>query len=174
MKQFIKAACLAITLLAVALLAAVPTQATETDEAAVLAVISGFFKAMEAKDTTRIREIMLPESHTLRVIDGSDKPYAISDLDKYVNGLATAKVKFQERIIYPEIKINGRLGYVWTFFQIFIDDSFAGCGINLFNMVKNKEAWRMASGTYSVIPRDKCASYYAPTDWQDGIYIIEK
>ncbi|MBV1900938.1 MAG: hypothetical protein KUG56_04620 [Kordiimonadaceae bacterium] len=169
MKQFIKAACLGAVLLA-----APPTRAADTDEAAALAVISDFFKAMEAKDTSRIREIMLPESHTLRIIDGSDKPYAITDLDKYVNGLATAKVKFQERIIHPEIKINGRLGYVWAFFQIFIDGSFAGCGINLFNMVKSKEDWRMASGTYSVIPLDKCASHYAATDWQDGIYIIEK
>ena len=144
------------------------------EKTAVLAVISDFFRAMESKDSARIRQIMLPESQTLRIEDGTNNPYRISGLDQYVNGLENANAKLQERIINPDVKINGRLGYVWAFFQIYADGTMFGCGVNLFNMVKTTDGWRMASGTYSVIEKEKCAKYYGPTEWLDGQYIIQE
>ena len=166
MKSFIKVVALgaAMTLGA--------QSATAGDKEEILGSIEKFFIAMENKDTDTIRGIMLPESDTFAVRDGSDAPYRMSTLDQYANGLANAKARIQERIVDPDMKISGRLAYVWAFFQLYVDGDYNNCGMNLFNFIKTADGWRMASGTYSVIEEKNCSKHYSETAWQDGTYIL--
>jgi hypothetical protein len=53
---------------------------------------------------------------------------------------------WDEKISNTSIKIDGRLAQVWTDYAFYVDDSFSHCGVDAFQLVKEKDDnWKIIS-----------------------------
>ncbi|MEI2720897.1 MAG: hypothetical protein V9E87_12310 [Gemmatimonadales bacterium] len=48
-----------------------------------------------------------------------------------------------ERIYDPEIRIDGGLATVWTFYAFFVGERLSHCGVDAFQLARTSEGWKI-------------------------------
>ena len=64
---------------------------------------------------------------------------------------------YRERYWDPVVHVRGSLAVVWTPYEFWIDGKTSHCGIDAFEMVKEKGTWRIGNMMWTVEP-DACAA----------------
>ena len=79
-------------------------------------------------------------------------------LDDFIKFIGSPhKEKFDERIVFSKILIDGPLATVWTDYKFYIDEKFSHCGVNSFQLAKLDNRWQIV---YLIDTRrkDNCSS----------------
>jgi hypothetical protein len=50
-----------------------------------------------------------------------------------------------ERIYAPEVRIDGNLATVWTFYTLHVGERFSHCGIDAFQLLKLPAGWKIVA-----------------------------
>jgi ketosteroid isomerase-like protein len=105
------------------------------------------FDAMRAQDTAAIRAMSHPE---LRLFVPGTRPdgtpaLRVSTLQQFIDQVAASPVPLDERAIDPEVRIDGNLAIVWTYYNFFRGAAFSHCGYDAFHFA------RTAAGTWQII-----------------------
>jgi hypothetical protein len=79
----------------------------------------------------------------------------VTSLDTFVAGVGSATERLDERPADPEVRVDGRLATVWTFYDFVIGANFSHCGRDSFQFIKQQDAWIMVGLAYTV-RRDAC------------------
>jgi hypothetical protein len=121
------------------------------DTAAVLAVVQRLFDAMAKRDTAAARTLLLPGARlvSLRTASPGGQPRQQTDT-AFLRSLATGTERLLERMWNPVVSIHGSLANVWTPYDFHIDGRFSHCGVDNFVLIRNANAWQLASVTYTV------------------------
>jgi Putative lumazine-binding len=138
----------AIVILSSSVLAQSPAAST-ADREAVVATVQKFFDTMASTDVAEARRILLPDGRFFAVRDDRPEPRAAT-MQAYLDGLATRKQNYRERMWEPEVRIHGAIAVVWTRYDFWIDGKFSHCGVDAFDLVKTPEGWMIAGGVYTV------------------------
>ena len=64
---------------------------------------------------------------------------------------------YRERYWDPVVHVRGSLAVVWTPYEFWNDGKTSHCGIDAFEMVKEKGTWRIGNTMWTVEP-DACAA----------------
>lgn len=149
-------AILAIVLIIFFLSARASAQ-TEDDKTAVLATVQAFFDTMASRDVEGARRVLMPEGrfYSTRDQDGQTAVRA-SPVEDYLKTLAGRKQDNRERIWSPDVRVHGPIASVWTPYDFWVDRKFSHCGIDIFDLVKTAEGWKISGLTYTV-ERTGCA-----------------
>jgi hypothetical protein len=125
--------------------AALQAQA-EADSIAVVGVVTRVFDGMRTRDTALIRSAFTTDARLVNVTvrDGVPTLGAIS-VDDFVRSIAgaPADVVLDERIYDPEVRIDGRLATVWTWYDLLIGPRWSHCGVDAFQMAKLADGWKI-------------------------------
>lgn len=142
-----------LALLTTAMLDAPLTAQTSADRDAVLKTIQAFFDTMTAKDVEGARKILVPQGrfHAMRMRDGDIRSFSN---EEYFAQLQSEKRTLRERMWNPEVRVHGLIATVWTPYDFWIDGKFSHCGIDAFDLIKTKDGWQIAGGSYTL--EDKC------------------
>ena len=130
-------------LVALSPLALYAAPADSPDEQAVLAPIQAMFAGMSARDAAAIKKPTIPGGVMVLMRDGKPVQMTFEDFATRVG--KPGKEKIEERIHDPLIKIDNDLAVVWAPFDFYVDGKVSHCGTDLFNMVRQDGAWRIAS-----------------------------
>ncbi|MEY4094258.1 MAG: hypothetical protein RLZZ53_1457 [Acidobacteriota bacterium] len=132
---------------------AASAQTSERD--AVLKVVQGFVDTMTARDVEGARTILEPQGrfHATRMRDGKPEIRAFSN-EEYLADLQSGKTRMQERLWNQDVRISGTIATVWSPYDFWIDGKFSHCGIDVFNLIKTEEGWKLAGGVYTL--ESKC------------------
>jgi hypothetical protein len=124
-----------------------------TDRDAVLKTVQAFFDTMTAKDVEGARKILAPQGrfHAMRMRDGDIRSFSN---EEYFAQLQSEKRTFRERMWNPEVRVHGPIATVWTPYDFWIDGKFSHCGIDAFDLIKTRDGWQLAGGSYTI--EDKC------------------
>lgn len=146
------------SLIIAALPASSPAQGTQAeDKTAVLAVVQRFFDTMASRDVEGARRVLMPEGHSVSVREQSGQQVSrVSTFDAYLKTLAEGKQDYRERMWNPEVRVHGPIASVWTPYDFWVDRKFSHCGIDIFDLVKTSEGWKISSVSYTV-ERTGCA-----------------
>ena len=129
----------------------------EDEKSAVLAIVQQFFDTMTSRDVEGAKRVLMPEARMFSVRDQNGQSAArASSAESYLKGLGEGKQTNRERMWQPEVKIHGGIASVWTPYDFWIDGKFSHCGIDIFDLVKTAEGWKIAAVTYTV-ERTGCA-----------------
>jgi hypothetical protein len=60
-----------------------------------------------------------------------------------------------ERMFDPVVHVNGPIAVVWTPYDFHVNGNFSHCGIDVFNLVRVGDTWRISSVAYTV-QREDC------------------
>ncbi len=135
------------TLLAIAMLLVLPAAArAQSAEAEVMAVVDRLFDAMRARDTATMRSLFTPDARLIRgrVADGKTtlEVTAMSDFIENIAG-APPGLLLDEKLYAPEVRIDGNLATVWTFYTFHAGDRFSHCGVDAIQMIRFDDSWKM-------------------------------
>lgn len=116
-------------------------------EAEVLGVMEKLFEAMAARDTAVIRSVFDPTARLVRAPTRQGATAVqVSTVDQFVNSIARAPAgELIERIYAPEIRIDGNLATIWTFYTLHIGEQFSHCGIDAAQLFHTGASWKIVS-----------------------------
>ena len=66
------------------------------------------------------------------------------------------EVDLVERGWDPTVLVSGTIGIVWYPYDIYVDGAWSHCGIDIFNMIRTDEGWRIAVLQYNVQQPPAC------------------
>lgn len=112
-------------------------------ERAVLVPIQAFFAGMSARDAAAIKKTTVPGGTLVLMRDGKPVQMTFDDFADRVAKPGTTRI--EERIHDPLIRIDHDLAIVWAPFNFFVDGKIDHCGTDLFVVVRQSGAWRIAS-----------------------------
>ncbi|RZK18584.1 MAG: hypothetical protein EOO86_09845, partial [Pedobacter sp.] len=110
----------------------------QSDEEAVKVVINNLFTGMKTGDSTLTRTTFAKECIMQTIVNKSgENSVRTEKADDFLKFIGSPhKEKFDERIVFTKILIDGPLAVVWTDYKFYIDDKFSHCGVNSFQLVK--------------------------------------
>lgn len=127
------------------------------DELAVLRTMRRLFEAMREKDTLTIRSLTHPE---LRLYvppqQAGRTPVRVSGVDQLIASVASAQQRLDERPYNPQVRVDGPLAAVWTYYEFWRGDEFSHCGTDALHFARTGEAaWQIIALAYTV-QREGC------------------
>ena len=120
------------------------------DEAAVVATVNALFDAMRTRDTATIRRLSHPE---LRLyvpgVQAGQPVTRTSTLQQFIASVVRDTVTLDERAYDPEVRIDGNLAAVWTYYEFNLGERFSHCGIDAFHLARAADGWRITALSYT-------------------------
>jgi hypothetical protein len=129
--------------------AAAQAQAPASEAAAVRQVVDRLFDGMRQRDTA----MMASSFHAEARLYGLDREGGVSvtPASDFVAGIRTATegLVLDEVLGEVEIRIDGPVASVWTYYDFFAGPNFSHCGYNAFQMLKTGGEWKIVAITDS-------------------------
>jgi hypothetical protein len=134
------------TLILLATLPAPILAQTAAEKEAVLKPIHQLFDGMRKHDSAMVRGAFAAEGRLLSIADkdGKVQVRTISP-DQFAGavGRAANGPPWNEPIYDPEIRVDGRVATVWTWYDFLAGDKWSHCGIDAFQLAKLDDGWKI-------------------------------
>jgi hypothetical protein len=132
------------------LLATAPSSRAQSPEKEVLRIAQGLLDAIGQSDTTAFRSLFLPGGmiYTVRQKDGQPVAASRSPFkDTFRPGTVIREVMKDTGV---EVKVHGHMAQVWAPYDLWVNDVFSHCGVDVFTLIKTPQGWRIASLSYTI------------------------
>lgn len=114
----------------------------QTAEDSVKSVIRKLFAAMKSSDALALQDCFA-DSAILQTITASGQ-IRNEPVKEFIRKISTLpKEAADERIIFEVIKVDAALASVWTPYKFYFNGQFSHCGVNSFQLVRLKGAWKI-------------------------------
>ena len=140
------ACCALLACVSAAAPAALRAQEPGSREAEVVAVLQKLFDGMRARDSVMIRSVFDPAARLVRAVTRDGRTTVqVTTVDQFVSGIgrAPAGEELIERIYDPEVRIDGRLATIWTFYTFHLGERFSHCGIDAAQLLETDQGWKI-------------------------------
>jgi hypothetical protein len=128
------------------LLSAPLSAQTAAEREAVLKPVNQLFDAMRKHDSAAARAAFAPIGRLLQISDrnGEVKVNALTpdDFARAV-GRDPSAPPWNEPYYEPEIRIEGRVATVWTWYDFLLGDKWSHCGVDAFQLAKLADGWKI-------------------------------
>jgi cyanophycinase len=122
-----------------------------TDARDVVATIEKLFEAMRNRDTAAVRAQFHPDARLYVTGQQSATPtLRVVTVDEFANLVSAAPDRLDERMRDPEIRLDGNLASVWTWYDFRRGDQFSHCGTDAFHLARTESGWKILQIAYTV------------------------
>lgn len=126
-------------------------QASAAESVEQMKVVRELFDAMRAGDSARVRAVFHPRMTQLLTSDvGPDGKARVqaTPVDAFVRMVGQPRTDvIDERIFNPRVLIDGTLASVWTDYTLFVGTRQLHCGVDVFHVAKEGDAWKIVALT---------------------------
>ena len=122
-------------------------QTTAPDErAAVIAVVDRLWEAMRTRDTAMARSVFDSSAMLSRVVTrNGEARVQLTPVSAFIDALGRATESWNERMLNPEVRIDGPLATVWTEYDFLLGTQFSHCGVDAFQLLKTSAGWKVVA-----------------------------
>ena len=129
--------------------------ADEAEKAAMLAVADAAFERITADDAIGLTDLMIPEAMIyIGIVE--DGKYSVRTRTYSESRERAIDVDLHERGWNPTVLHSGTIGVVWYPYDIYVDSEWSHCGIDIFNMIRTEDGWKIAVLQYNVQQPPDC------------------
>jgi len=141
---------LLVSILVVTPLHASAAQRTARDS--VVATIQRVLDAMRARDTTGLGAAFDSTARLIGVPDASTAATRPRTASRFLADIANVPPEkaFDERIYDPEVRIEGPVAQVWTYYTFREGKTFSHCGIDAFTLMRTGGTWRIVNWIWTM------------------------
>ena len=125
-------------------------QQKSPEEKVVLYVVRHFFDALEKQDTSAMRVMFLEGARNFSVRETKDTLVLRGMLTSDFRFRPGQIIKERMREATTEVRIQGNIAMVWAPYDLWVNETFSHCGIDVFTLIKNSSGWKIASVSYTV------------------------
>ena len=129
------------------------------DDAAVLAVADKAFERISADDSAGLAALMIPEAMVYIGVQDEDGSYRTLTRTYEETRDRPIEVDLEERGWNPTVLVSGTIAVVWYPYDIYVDGEWSHCGVDIFNMIRTDEGWRIAVLQYNVQQPPECSPH---------------
>jgi len=122
-------------------------QTASDDEREVLRIVERLFEAMRTRDTVALRAVFDTSAHMVSSGVRNGVPFARSmPAERFIQAVGSAQGdEWIERFYDPEVRIDGNLATVWTYYTFHLGSRFSHCGYDAFQLSRTAEGWKIMS-----------------------------
>jgi hypothetical protein len=123
------------------------------EQSEVLAVIDRFMQAVSTNDPAAMSALQL--EGVMTTVAGPSPDGSGTRITRRSAGSGSGAPRSgmrRERYWDPTVLVRGSIAVVWTPYEFWRDGKTTHCGIDVFDLVKQDGAWRIASIMYTVEP----------------------
>ena len=120
-------------------------------EAAVMAPINAMFAGLAARDGAAILAQTRPEGGATVASEKADGTRLIrhESWAEFAGGIKPGPERYEERLTDPAIEIDGDIAMVWSPFLFTVDGKVHHCGVDHFDLIRERGAWKVLNVTWS-------------------------
>lgn len=122
----------------------------QQEEKLVLKLTEDFFAALEKQDTTAFRNMFVDNGYLYAVREMTDSVMVRSQRPDKFRFRPGQILKERMRNASTSVKIDGRISMVWAPYDLWINDTFSHCGVDVFTWMKTSQGWKIASIAYTM------------------------
>lgn len=122
----------------------------QNSEKEALAVAQALLTAIEKGDTTAFRSLFLPNGMIYTVREKDGQPLAASRSPFSDTFRAGTVVKERMKATGVVVQVHGNMAQVWAPYDLWINDAFSHCGVDVFTLIKTAQGWRIATLSYTI------------------------
>lgn len=116
-------------------------QQTETD---VLAVVNRLWEAMRTNDSVMARSVFDSTAQMVSIVDRNGaRSVRWSRADGFVKAVGSATQPWIERMVNPEVRVDGNLASVWTWYDFSVGGKVSHCGYDSIELAKMTTGWKI-------------------------------
>jgi hypothetical protein len=133
----------------------------------VISVVQQLLDVLETDDIQKVQKKVIPGAYLAAVHDeSSENPVDFRTFDEFFNFLAQSKDRRKETMSGMKVVIQKKIALVWGHYKLFLNRQLHHCGVNAFTLIKEKDAWKIASVvyTYETEGCEQLNSVAAPAD----------
>lgn len=142
--------------LAVLAVMAMEARAQSTPEKTLLAAADTALAMYSRGDMSALGNMMTPDARTMSIRGGDTTRYAVRTREQF---LTPSSRKIVERGFSGTAMVSGPLGMVWLPYDLYIDNNWSHCGVDIFTFVFTDGRWRIASLTWTVEQPPACRKH---------------
>ncbi|UCD62195.1 MAG: nuclear transport factor 2 family protein [Flavobacteriaceae bacterium] len=121
--------------------------AQDTEKEEVKKAVQMFFDGFHKQDSTQIKSTIGSEI-ILQTIGRNKEGASIvktADFNDFLKSIVSIpdSIKFQEKLLSYQIKVDGSMANAWTPYEFWINDSLSHCGVNSFQLHKQGGTWKI-------------------------------
>lgn len=133
-----------------------PAQGEAQDQrGAVMAVVDSAMHFINTGDGARLSDLMTPEAQVYAASTRSGQPgYRMRTAES--QRAAGRRDPIIERGFSPDVRIAGTIAVVWLPYDLYVNNAWSHCGVDVFTLVLVGEHWRIANLTYSIEQPPAC------------------
>lgn len=128
--------------------------AATQQEREVAQVVQRLFDAMRQADTAAIRALHHPQARFFTA-PASAGPLRVMDVDGFVRSIATSASRADERMSDPEVRVDGDIATVWTYYDFYSGEAFSHCGTDAVQLAREAGTWKILQITWN-LKREGC------------------
>lgn len=137
------------------LLTVATPQALATDEDDVVAVADLALERITAEDSAGLAALMIEQAMIyIGVVE--DGVYSVRTRTYADTRDRPIEVDLVERGWDPTVLVSGTIALVWYPYDIYVDGAWSHCGVDIFNMIRTNDGWRIAVLQYNVQQPPDC------------------
>lgn len=122
----------------------------QNEKEEVIQIAHDFFHALEKGDTIAYRALFQPDAMIFTVREKAGQTIT--------NSRPPANDKFQPGTVIKErmkdtgisVQVHGNMATVWAPYNLWINDAFSHCGVDVFTLIKTSVGWRIATLSYTI------------------------
>ncbi len=125
--------------------------APEDDEAAVLEAEDRLLDGMRDRDGTLVDSAFHSHARLARtgVEDAGILWVVVEGVDRFVTTVGAGGEPLNEVHFDPEVRVDGDLAHVWTYYRFYSGDELSRCGHNSIQLVRTSKGWKILSLAYT-------------------------
>ena len=121
----------------------------------IISVVETLFQAMAEHDSAMASSVLLPEIKLYSVqYDSSGTQWNSTVSKDFICRIDSAKETWLERIWDPEVLIHEQIAVVRAPYDFYRNQKFSHGGIDVFNLIKTKKVWKIATIMYTIEPEN--------------------
>ncbi|MDX1604320.1 MAG: nuclear transport factor 2 family protein [Salinimicrobium sediminis] len=118
-----------------------------SEEEKVKQVVNTFFEGFHARDSIIMKSVFYkdPVVQTIGKTKEGETKLVNEELEKVLKGIVSIplETEFKEVLHDYVIKIDGDMANAWTPYSFYLNDTFSHCGVNNFQLLKQKGEWKI-------------------------------
>lgn len=129
------------------------------DESELLVVADEALARISEEDSAGLAALMIPEAMVYIGSENDDGSYRVSTRTYESTRDRSFEVDLVERGWDPTVMVSGTIGIVWYPYDIYVDGEWSHCGIDIFNMIRTNDGWRIAAMQFNVQQPPDCSPH---------------
>ncbi len=116
----------------------------------VMVVVQSLLDAIGQGDTTAFRSLFLPNAMIYTVREKDGQPVMASRSPFTDTFRAGTVIRETMKDTGVEVQAHGNMAQVWAPYNLWVNDTFSHCGIDVFTLIKTSRGWRIASLSHTI------------------------